>query len=77
MSESLLLWLRGACTVLQLLSFCGFFGGAACLCVGCTKPEDPRAVRAGMWLVAVSIVLLVVLPWPDLWEHWLEMARRP
>lgn len=76
MSESLLLWLQGVCTVLQIFSILGIAAGITAIGMG-TDINMPKLRRVGVWILCVSIVLLVVLPWPTLWNHWLDMARRP
>ena len=76
MSEPLLLWLQGACTVLQIFSILGIAAGITAIGMG-VDVNMPKLRRVGVWILCVSIVLLVVLPWPTLWNHWLDMARRP
>lgn len=73
MSEAVLLWLQGACTVLQILAIGGVFGGLIALCAG----VSPLFTRIGAWVMVVSIVLVVVLPWPPLWSYWLKLVRMP
>ena len=73
MSEAVLLWLQGACTVLRILSLCAVLGGIVALRVG----VSPKFTRIWAWIMVVSIVLADVLPWPPFWNYWLKLARVP
>ena len=76
MSEPLLLWLQGVCTVLQIFSILGIAAGIGAIGMG-VDVNMPKLRLVGVWILCVSIVLLVVLPWPTFWNHLLDMARRP
>ena len=80
MSEALLLWVRGACLVADGLCILGLLIGL--MVVGYVympsfREEDRRVGRCGLWILAVCIVLLIVLPWPSFWNYWLKLVRMP
>lgn len=77
MTETFLLWGKCACGVTQILAMVGAFMGVALICGANTPPRAPAVARAGAWMLAVSVLLLVALPWWPVWDAWIEMARRP
>ena len=80
MTELALVWARGACLITQALCLLGLFVGLVCLWCGYIPPaskEDHKVGRCGLWLLAVSIALLILLPWPSWWNCLIELARRP
>ena len=80
MSELVLMWARGACLVTQGLCLLGLFLGLVVLWGASMPPvseDDRRIGRFGLRLLAVSIALLILLPWPSWWNHLIELARRP
>ena len=77
MNEALLLWGKFACIALQFIAFLGISVGAALLCGAVSVPREPAQARAGAWILAVCILLLVALPWWPVWDAWIDLARRP
>lgn len=80
MSEALLLWARSACLVADGLCILGMLIGLMLVAYGYMPPfweERRRVGRCGAWILAVCIVLLIVLPWPSLWNYWLKLVRMP
>ena len=77
MTEAFLLWGKCACGAAQILAMIGAFAGAVLVCGANTPPREPAVARAGAWMLAVSVLLLVALPWWPVWDAWIEMARRP
>ena len=80
MNEAILLWVIGGCFAMQCLYLLGVFVGLVCLWGGFMPPvseDDRRIGRFGLWIIAASIALLVILPWPSFWDCLIELARRP
>ena len=71
MTELALMWARGACLVTQALCLLGILVGLSAVWGGYVPPvseDDRRVGRFGLRLLAVSIALLILLPWPSWWN---------
>ena len=76
MTETLLLWGKCACMALHFTALIGAFAGVM-LWGGSFGEDDRKGIKAGAWMLAVSVLLLAALPWWPVWDAWIEMARKP
>jgi len=76
MTEALLLWGKCACMALHFTALCGAVVGAI-LWGSSFDQKDHKGMKAGAWMLAISIFLMVALPWWPAWDAWIEMARKP
>ena len=75
MTEALLLWGKCACMALHITALIVAVVGAILLGSSCEQ-KNRKGIKAGLWMLAVSIFLIVAIPWPPAWDAWIEMARR-
>ena len=77
MTETFLLWGKFASMAIHFMALIGAVVGFCLLGCSFEAPKNRTGIRAGAWMLAVSIFLLAALPWWPVWDAWIEMARRP
>lgn len=76
MTEVLLIWGKYASTVIHFVALLGAFAGSVLLCSS-IEGSNRKGIRAGTWVLGISLILLAALPWWPVWDALIELARRP